>query len=239
MVKHLIAAIALCVGIGIGPASAQPVDLPTPEALFEAHARAIGVETVVTTGGIIEAYAHVTVTGPEEPYEYDTEVKGTVTPEGLGDASFTMIRDGQSVTYGETDGQIWFEASDGARRDLSPVMAAFVRGHQFHRRVMYPALEFGSLDREVTSSEFGDRPVFKVHGTTPTGAQLIYYFDQREKHMIGFHLTVEQNGQPRPMEFTLRDWRTAGDQSLFRRIDVADADKIYSYRYTRILLLPN
>ncbi|MFC4349023.1 hypothetical protein ACFO5Q_14305 [Kordiimonas lipolytica] len=213
---------------------AQPVDLPTPEMLFEQAAKAIGWNSEAKDVGRIEASANVTVEGRT----YDTVVtSGISTPAG-GDARFTMISEDGTVTYGDTDGTIWFEGEDGERRTLTPAMAAFVHGHQFHRRALFPASELQTIDREVTIEEFADELAFTVSGTTPAGARLKYFFSQRSKRMIGFHLVVEEEAGPHPMDFILKDWRTSGGETLFWRIDINDRGKIYVYRFNRILLLP-
>lgn len=219
-------------------ATAQPADLPTPEDLFNEARYAIGLPQGDSGIGRIEAHADVDVKDPEGDRRYSTRVVGLVGSGALGDASFTMIRDNGTVTYGETDGAIWYEGADGTRRDLVPAMAMYVRGHQFHRRALFPELEFATIDPVVTESEFEGEPVFKVAGTTHAGARLVYYYEQRGKKLIGMHLTVNEPDGPHPMEFTLRDWRTTAGQSLFRRIDVADRGKLFIYRYDRILISP-
>jgi hypothetical protein len=219
-------------------AYAQPVDLPTPSDLFAEARMAIGLPENHADIGKIEAHAAVAVTDPAGDRRYDTIVVGAVKPNALGDARFTMITAKGSVTYGETDGAIWYEGTDGARRDLPPVMAMFVRGHQFHRRVLFPELELAEVEPEVKEDDFEGEPVFKVYGTTHAGAKLVYYFDQRRKHVVGMHLTVQEPEGPHAMEFTLRDWRSTAGQSLFRRMDVSDRGKLYVYRYGRILISP-
>lgn len=216
------------------PAVAQPADLPTPEELFEEAAQAIGWTSDAKDVGRIEASARVTVEGRT----YDTIVNSRVSTPAGGDARFTMIGEDGTVTYGDTDGTIWFEGDGVERRTLSPAMAAFVHGHQFHRRALFPASEFQTIDPDVTIEEFADELAFTVRGTTPAGAQLTYYFSQRSKRMIGFHLVVEEESGPHPMDFVLKDWRTSAGETLFWRIDINDRGKIYVYRFDRILMLP-
>jgi|GEM_PF-1617600 len=215
-------------------ASAQPVDLPTPEALFQEAAEAMGWANEAKDVGRIEAHAHVSVEGRT----YETEVNSQVSSPAVGDARFTMVSEDGTVTYGDTDGTIWFEGQDGERRTLSPAMAAFVHGHQFHRRALFPAGELITIDPEVTVEEFADELAFAVSGTTPSGARMTYYFSQRSKRMIGFHLVVQEEAGPHPMDFILKDWRTSAGETLFWRVDINDRGKIYVYRYDRILMLP-
>lgn len=222
--------------LGPGNAFAQPVDAPTPEQLFSAARAAMGnpAEGV----GSVEAHARVEVTDPEGDYSYRTTVKAAWSAEALGDATFTMIQDSDAVTYGETDGEIWFTGKDGAKRDLVAGMAKFVRGHQFHRRILAPELEFATLNPEVREGEFSGEPVFVVEGVTHAGAQLKYYYHQRTKMPVGMHLTVPEPNGPHPMDFTFRDWRTSAGQQLFWRIDINDRGKLFVYHFDRILLLP-
>lgn len=215
-------------------AAAQPVDLPTPEALFQEAAEAMGWTSETKDVGRIEAHAHVSV----ESRTYETLVNSRVSRPTTGDARFTMVSEDGTVTYGDTDGTIWFEGEDGERRTLSPAMAAFVHGHQFHRRALFPANELETIDPEVTVQEFADELAFTVSGTTPAGARLTYYFSQRSKRMIGFHLVVQEEAGPHPMHFLLKDWRTSAGETLFWRIDINDRGKIYVYRFDRILMLP-
>ena len=117
-------------------------------------------------------------------------------------------------------------------------MAAYVRGHQFHRRVMCPALELASYSEDVTETEFAGRRAFKVTGHTHIGAVLSYFFDERSKTVLGLQLTVEEPEGPHAMEFVLKDWRTVGGSELFYRVDIRDRDELYIYRFNKILLLP-
>lgn len=235
MHRHLIPLFVLLI---LSPATilAQPADMPTPQQLFDAARAAMGdpAEGV----GSIEAHARVDVTDPGGNYSYRTAVKGNWSTEALGDASFTMIKDGDEVTYGETDGNIWFEGKDGSRRDLVAGMAKFVRGHQFHRRVLAPELEFMTINPQVLEDEFSQQPVFVVEGTTHAGAQLRYYYHRRTKMPVGMHLVVPTDTGPHAMDFTMKDWRSSAGKQLFWRIDIADRGKLFAYHFDRILLLP-
>ncbi|WP_286830397.1 MULTISPECIES: hypothetical protein [Kordiimonas] len=226
----------ICFFLAMIPAHAwaQPADLPTPEALFQEAAQAIGWKGDTKDVGRIEAHARVSVEGRT----YDTVVNSRISTPVGGDARFTMVGEDGTVTYGDTDGTIWFESEGSERRTLSPAMAAFVHGHQFHRRALFPAAEFKTIDPEVTLEEFADELAFTVSGTTPAGARLRYFFSQRSKRMIGFHLVVDEETGPHPMDFTLKDWRTSAGESLFWRVDINDRGKIYVYRFDRILMLP-
>lgn len=218
--------------------SAQPADLPTPEDLFSESRYAVGLPAGDSGIGRIEAHASVKVTSPDGHQYYDTVVIGALTEEKLGDASFAIIRENGTEIYGETDGVIWHQDTEGNRETLAPAMAMYVRGHQFHRRALFPELELAQIDPVVTESEFEGEPIFKVAGTTHAGARLAYYYEQRGKKLIGMHLTVDEADGPHPIEFALRDWRTTAGQSLFRRIDIRDRGKLYVYRFNQLLISP-
>lgn len=213
---------------------AQPVDLPTPDMLFREAAEAMGWAKEAQDVGRIEAHAHVSVEGRT----YETLVNSRVSNPAVGDARFTMVSEDGTVAYGDTDGTIWFEGEDGERRTLSPAMAAFVHGHQFHRRALFPANELKTVYPEVTTQEFADELAFTVSGMTPAGARLTYFFSQRSKRVIGFHLVVDEEAGPHPMDFVLKDWRTSAGETLFWRVDINDRGKVYVYRFDRILMLP-
>lgn len=236
MISRLIFSVLLLV-VFVPDAMAQPMDQPTPQQLFEAAREAMGKPSEGV--GSVEATARVTVRDPEgDDYGYQTIVRGIITADSLGDASFTMIEGEDKVTYGETDGAIWFEGADGNRRDLVPGMAKFVRGHQFHRRILAPELEYKTISADVQEQEFAGARVFVVSGTTHADALLKYYYDIRSKLPVGMHLTVQTDQGPQPMDMVLKDWRTSAGQSLFWGIDILDRGKTYEYRFDRILLLP-
>ncbi|WP_262691865.1 hypothetical protein [Kordiimonas aestuarii] len=214
--------------------SAQPADLPTPEALFAAAAQAHGWDKLKPDLGTIEAHADVTV----GDVAYETIVRGAVTEAGLGNATFTLIREGGTSVYSETNGDIHYTSPDGTVKQLAPVMAAYVRGHQFHRRVLYPTLELATYSPNVEEVEFEGRPAFKVSGQTHAGATLEYYFDERLKTMLGFHLTVQEPDGPHPMSFVLKDWRDVDGSDIFYQIEIVDRGDLYVYRFSKILLLP-
>lgn len=217
---------------------AQPADLPTPEDLFSEARDAVGLPAGDGGIGRIEAHASVKVTSPEGHLYYDTVAIGSVSERKLGNASFAVLREGGSEMYGETDGVIWHEDTEGKRETLPPAMAMYVRGHQFHRRALFPELELAATDPVVTEGEFEGEPVFKVGGTTHAGARLVYCYEQRGKKLIGMQLTVDEPDGPHPVVVALRDWRTTAGQSLFRRIDIKDRGKLYIYRFNRLLISP-
>ncbi|NVJ97043.1 MAG: hypothetical protein HWE25_02760 [Alphaproteobacteria bacterium] len=211
---------------------AQPMDQPTPQQLFDAAREALGNPEKGV--GLVEATAQVTV----DDRAYKALVSGRFNSDELGDATFTMITPEGTVTYGETDGTIWFESDKTERKDLSPAMAMFVRGHQFHRRLLTPELEFKAINPDVHEDTFAGEKVFVVEGTTHAGARLKYFYHVRTKMPVGMHLTVQDNSGDHPMDFTFKEWRTSADQTLFWRIDINDRGKIFVYKYDRILLLP-
>ncbi|WP_417464455.1 hypothetical protein [Kordiimonas sp.] len=214
--------------------SAQPAELPTPDQLFMAAEEHHGWDKL--KAGITTVEAQASVRTGERTYK--TLVRGRATDEGLSDATFEMTEDDGTVTYGEADGAIWYEGKDGNRRDLAPVMAAYVRGHQFHRRALFPRQELKVIDDTVEEVEFNGIRAFKVSGTTHSGASLAYFFDERDSAMLGYHLTVQEPDGPHPMDFILKDWRTSADQSIFWRIDINDRGTLYVYTFNKILLLP-
>ncbi len=223
---------------GVPSLSAQPADLPTPEDLFSEARHAVGLPAGDSEIGRIEAHSSVKVTSPEGHQYYDSVVIGALTEKKLGDASFAIIRENGTEIYGETAGVIWHQDTEGNRKTLAPAMAMYVRGHQFHRRALFPELELAQIDPVVTEGEFGGEPIFQVSGTTHAGARLAYYYEQRGKKLIGMHLTMNGPDGPQPMEFALRDWRTTAGQSLFRRIDIRGQGKLYVHRFNRVLLTP-
>ncbi|NVJ68760.1 MAG: hypothetical protein HWE08_00315 [Alphaproteobacteria bacterium] len=216
-------------------AQAQPAEMPSPEQLFEEADTALGWNAKMKQEiGHIEASAHVSVEGRT----YDTVVNSRINTPAGGDARFTMISKDGTVTYGDTDGAIWFKGEDGEKQPLPDAMAAFVHGHQFHRRALFPRQELATLHDEVSEDYFADERVFVVEGTTRSGAALKYYFSQFTKKLVGYHLVVMEEDGPHAMDFTLKDWRTSGGQSLFWRMDINDRGKLYVYRYNQILMLP-
>ena len=234
MLKKLVLLISI-IGIS-GPSQvfAQPADLPYATELLRESALALGWQALPGQIGSIEAHAHVTV----GDRAYDTIVKGAVTDSGFGDTTFILAREDGTVTYGETAGTIWYEGKTGTRRELMPEMASYVRGHQFHRRALFPQLELAKIDAQVKEADFDGHRAFKISGTTAAGAALAYFFDQRSKILLGFHLEVQEPDGGHPMDFFLRDWRKSGDQSLFWRVEVLDRGELYTYRFSKILLLP-
>lgn len=215
-------------------ATAQPADLPTPEQLFRAAEEHHGWDRLKAGITTVEAKADVK-TGNRT---YKTRVHGRATEAGLGDATFEMMREDGTVTYGETDGTIWYEDQAGNRRHLAANMMEFVRGHQFHRRALFPRLELETMNNAVVETEFNGVRAFRINGTTQSGAALAYFFDERDSAMLGYHLTVQEPDGPRPMEFILKDWRTSAGQSVFWQLEVRDRGTLYTYSFSKILLLP-
>ncbi|WP_417449311.1 hypothetical protein [Kordiimonas sp.] len=232
--------IALCLSMVMSTSAAwaQPADLPTAEALFAAADRAHGWSALKADLGTIEAHATVTVKDPTGNTAYKTVVRGKTSGNGPGDASFALIRPDGTTVYSETDGVIHRTAPDGTVQQLAPEMAAYVRGHQFHRRTLYPALELATINPEVEEVDFEGRRAFKVTGETQTGATLTYFYDERQKTILGLHLTVQEPDGPHPMSFVLRDWRDVDGSDIFYQIDIQDRSALYIYRFSKILLLP-
>ncbi len=229
-------AIALLFGVFClaGTVTAQPAELPTPDQLFDAADEHHGWDKLKAGITTVEAQANVR-TGDSS---YKTLVRGRATDTGLGDATFQMIREDGTATYGETDGAIWYEGKDGTRRDLAPNMIEYVRGHQFHRRTLFPRLELETMNNTVDEVEFNGIHAFRVSGTTHSGAALAYFFDERNSAMLGYHLTVQEPDGPRPMVFVLKDWRTSAGQSIFWQLEVNNRGALYTYTFNKILLLP-
>lgn len=213
-------------------AKAQPV--PTADEIFAAHSKAIGFAGAQASYGTIVAHAHVTV----GDREYDTEVKSSVLPDGPGNAEFTIIRDGVSTLYADIGGLLTRTVGGGGAEPLPLGMRAFIHGHQFHRRVMFPALTLASISNPVTRAVFAGVPAYKVVGKTRDGDELSYYFDAAGKTMLGFQLIVTEDTGPNLLEFVLGDWSIKGGETLFWRLEITDKTDLYIYEFNKLLLLP-
>jgi len=224
--------LGLLICIGAADARAQPV--PSAGEIFAAHSKAIGFTGALASYGTIEAHAHVTV----GDREYDTEVRAKLVSKGLGDAEFTIIRDGVRTVYSDKDGVLSATVGGGTPEVLPAGMAAFIQGHQFHQRVLFPALTLASTGSAVTRSVFAGMPAYQVAGKTAHGDDLGYFFDVSNNQMLGFQLTVHEEEGPRPMVFTIGDWSTKGGETLFWRLEIADKTDLYIYEFNKILLLP-
>jgi len=234
MTRHYIAALVILI-FGVGrDVSGQPADLPTPEALFEAAGAVIGWQTGPAGVGRIEAHAHVTV----DDISYQTMANAHLVDGYLGNSEFTMIRQDGTTVYSETSGLIRRQTDGGPLVDMPATFASFVRGHHFHYRALFPRFELASVSRDVSDAEFAGERAFKVSGRTRADNLLDYYFDQREKRMLGYRLTIEEPEGPHVIDFMLKDWRTSGGQQLFRRLEIDDRGRLFTYRFSKILVLP-
>jgi len=224
--------LALVMVVASGGAHGQP--LPTADELYRAHTKAIGFQDALASYGTIVAHAHVTVGARE----YDTEVRAKLSSTRLGDADFTIIRDGVRTLYADKGGVLTGTTGGGAPEALPPTMAAFIHGHQFHLRVLYPALTLVSVSGPVVETIFAGTSAFSVAGKTAHGDDLTYFFDVSNSQMLGFSLTVHEEEGPRPMDFVLGDWCKKDGEKLFWRIEIADKADLYIYEFNKILLLP-
>jgi len=218
----------------LASATAGAQGLPTAEELFAAHTKRLGFEHALASYGTIEAHAHVTV----GDREYDTEVKASVSPAGFGGAEFTIIRGGMPTLYSDKDGALTRTTQGSVPEALPESMRAFIHGHQFHLRVLFPALTFASVSGPVSEAIFANAPVYKVAGKTRQGDDLAYYFDATSTVMLGFQLIITEETGPRPMDFIPGGWSTKGGETLFWRLEIADKGDLYIYEYNKILLLP-
>lgn len=207
-------------------------DTPSPEQLFAASTRLMGFEEDLPAIRSISAEAHVTV----EATAYDTKVKSIVTAVGFGDTEFSIIRDGVSTRYSDEGGKL-LRTVDGQNSFALPAgMAAFIHGHQFHRRTLFPSRELVTTN-SVTEAYFQGKAGYEVSGATAAG-RLSYFFDKKTGFMLGYRLTLQEDAGPHVMEFTLKDWRISDGKSLFWQMEIDDRGTIFTYDFNKVLLLP-
>jgi len=215
------------------PTPVQAQKTPTAAELFD-HTDKITGTVALSSISTIKAYAHVTV----GERSYDTTVNAAIVGGKIGDAQFTIIRDNIATTYSDTKGALEIKVGDTAPKALPASMKAFIQGHQFHRRVLFPRMEFASHTPLSTESEFAGTSSYRVQGKATDGSELSYHFDRNTQRMLGFQLTVMEENGPRPMNFVLKDWRTKAGQTLFWRLEISDKEDLYVYAFNKILLLP-
>jgi hypothetical protein len=230
LMKRLIGLLTLFI-LPAWPAQAETT--PTATELFDRSALYLG-SVALEPPSSIEAHAHVTV----GDRTYDTEVWAAVGGGKLGDARFSIIRDGMKTTYHDENGTLFRTVNDADVKALPPGMYAFVHGHQFHRRILFPALELTSYEKNAVRSSFAGQEAFKVAGRTAGESSLTYYFEPKTGRILGFQLIVQEETGPRAMDFVLSDWRKDGDSTLFWRLEISDKDDLYIYDFNKILLLP-
>lgn len=216
-----------------GTSAASTGDTPSADTLFEKAAILLGLNDQANIRRI-EAHAHVTVGARE----YDTIVWSVISPEGFGDASFTILEENGTREYRDQGGKLEAIRNNDEPQELPAAMGAFIHGHQFHRRVLFPSLELASYEPDAAESEFDGTASYKVAGKTADGSLLSYHFDRTTSQMLGFQLTVFEDGKPRPMDFVLKDWRRQDDVSLFWRLEISDMGDLYVYEFNKILLTP-
>ena len=114
--KHMVFGLAAVFAQAVS-AHAQPADLPSAETLFEAANQAHGWQALKTDLGTIEAHADVTVADRA----YKTVVRGKVSAQALGDATFILIRNNGTSQYSETggNGRLCARPSVPPARDVS------------------------------------------------------------------------------------------------------------------------
>ena len=212
----------------------QAQSMPSADELFNTHTKRLGFADALVLYSTVEAHAHVTVA----EREYDTIVKASISHAGLGDAEFTIVRDGVATLYADHSGVLTRSVGPGVAEPLAEGMRGFVWGHQFHLRVLFPKLMLPSIDSPVSEAIFGDTPAYKVVGKTHEGDRLIYYFDTTSKILLGFSLVVTEESGPNLLEFTLGDWSTTGGETVFWRLEIVDKADLYIYEFNKILLLP-
>jgi hypothetical protein len=213
--------------------SAAEAQAPTSDALFDRSAALLNTPAASSIG-TIEAHAGVTV----GDRTYDTIVKASISGDTLGDAMFQIIEAEGTRTYRDTGGKLTGQRGNGELQELPATMTPFIHGHQFHRRILFPKLELASYDTTASEGVFDGKAAYRVNGKTPDGSALSYYFDRTSGFILGFELTVEEETGPRPMTFTIRDWRERAGQSLFWKLEILDKADLYIYNFARILLLP-
>lgn len=219
-------AFAILIAASLGtPVYSQPH--PTAEDLLK-------MSSTVERPGRIEAHAHVTV----GEREYDTIVWSTLTEDGLGDASFKIINTEGVREYKDIGGARTLAVDQGDPQALPAGMGAFIHGHQFHRRYLFPEAELASFEPQTTAAEFAGRSSWRIDGSTPDGSLLSYHFDQETRRMLGFQLTVFESESPRPMDFVMKDWRDRDGLPLFWRLEISDKGDVFIYEFNQILLLP-
>ncbi|MCX4247412.1 DUF4440 domain-containing protein [Paraliomyxa miuraensis] len=176
-----------------------------------------------------------------------TTVAAVSTPHGPGEMSLQSFADGRlifdqllsdgrrqrlEVLPGE-DGDLVVD-EDGTR-PLEPGPSAFMRGHEFHRIVLAPALRFGD-GRLGHPQRFDGRACEVIELVDAFGKPVKMFIDARTRLPAGFAMIEPLSEDDAPITVTLSDWKPFGTLTLFTALWVEHRGQRYDYDYRTIEL---
>lgn len=176
-----------------------------------------------------------------------TTVAAVGTPNGPGELRIESFSDGhllfdQLRSNGQRQRAEVLPGKDGdlvvgedGTRPLDPGPSAFMRGHEFHRIVLAPALRFAD-GRLAEPQRFEGLTCEVLELTDAFGKPVRVLIDAQTRLPAGLVMIEPMSEDDAPITVTLSDWKPFGTLRLFTALRIEHRGQRYDYDYRTIEL---